>query len=83
MIAAQREAITTIEELLALEEGEMVEGYRDGFSGEPEPGGNRSRAYWHGWRNGNTDFRRAHPDDAQRSLASECAAYIRGKDRPL
>jgi len=46
-----REPVTTAAELLTLDPDEVQEGYRDGFAGEPEPGDNRSKAYWHGWRN--------------------------------
>ena len=35
---------------------EMTEGYRDGFRpGTPEPSGNRSLSYIHGFRNGRAD----------------------------
>ncbi len=27
----------------------MIDGYQAARLGDPEPGGNRSRAYWHGW----------------------------------
>lgn len=36
-------------------EREVIAGYHDGFSGEPEPGDNRSDAYRHGWRSGADD----------------------------
>jgi len=50
-----RTPVTTIEELNAMDNAEIVEGYGDGFSGDAEPGDNRSKAYWHGWRNGRND----------------------------
>lgn len=63
-----RTPVTTLAELDALDEAEMVEGYQDGFAGEPEPGDNRSKSYWHGWRNGHSD--RSHKSDAaQHALA--------------
>lgn len=34
---------------------ELVAGYQDGRSGEPEPGANRSPAYHHGWWAGLSD----------------------------
>lgn len=61
--------VRTLAHLDTLDKEEMVEGYLDGFKGEPEPKGNRSEAYWHGWRNGATDKGFRQPDEAQRELA--------------
>lgn len=63
--------VETQADLATLDSGEVVEGYRDGLRGEPEPGDNRSRAYWHGWRNGMCDSGRRQGDAAQRKLAHE------------
>lgn len=64
-----RANVVTAEELASLEIDEIMEGYKDGWHGENEPGGNRSKAYWHGWRNGHND--RAGISDAdQRKLAA-------------
>lgn len=52
-------------------EDEIIEGYYDGLKNEPEPKGNRSQSYWHGWRNGMVDGRHAKPDEAQRDLARD------------
>jgi hypothetical protein len=60
----------------------MVEGYMDGFRGEPEPGNNRTCSYWHGWRNGATDCRRREVDAAQRELARVVIAHSRGAGGP-
>ncbi|MGC5798861.1 hypothetical protein [Sphingomonas sp. NFX23] len=62
--------VTTIAELDTLDSDEMLEGYRDGRAGELEPGGNRSRSYWHGWRNGTVDGGHQSKDDAQAALAA-------------
>lgn len=61
--------VTTVADLATLDEAEMLEGYLDGFKGEPEPGGNRSRSYWHGWRNGAVDGHHRKSDLAQQMLA--------------
>lgn len=38
-------------------EDEMVEGYLDGFKQDsPEPSGNRSKSYHHGFKNGRDDL---------------------------
>lgn len=42
--------ITTLAELDASDDDECVQGYRDGRADPHEPGNNRSRSYWHGWR---------------------------------
>ncbi len=47
--------ITTARELAALDPVEIMEGYMDGYAGEPRPGANRSPSYRHGWFNGNQD----------------------------
>lgn len=49
-------------------DSEMLAGYWDGLMGGPEPGGNRSHSYRHGWKNGR--------DDRGRS-PRESAGYIR------
>lgn len=46
--------VISIMDLARLDDDEMQEGYRDGFEGLP-CGDNRSRSYWHGWRNGSQD----------------------------
>jgi hypothetical protein len=47
--------VVSLDELDALDSAEMVEGYHDGYQNEPRPSGNRSKSYWHGWRNGMMD----------------------------
>lgn len=54
--------VSTLAELDTLDDDEIVEGYRDGRAGEPEPGDNRSKSYWHGWRNGARDGGYTDPD---------------------
>ena len=61
--------VTTLEDLNSLDEGEMLEGYWSGYDGWPEPGNNRTRSFWHGWRNGAVDGKHREKDDAQAQLA--------------
>lgn len=42
--------VITLADLDSLDEADLVEGYRFAERGDPEPGENRGRAYWHGWR---------------------------------
>ena len=63
--------VYTIADLETLDETEILEGYWDGRKNEPEPGNNRSRSYWHGWRNGMLDGGFRDKDAAQASLAHE------------
>lgn len=60
--------ITTLAQLDALDEAEIIEGYWDGKDNFP-CGNNRSISYWHGWRNGMADGKHAEIDEFQRQLA--------------
>jgi hypothetical protein len=71
---ADRIPVTTISELQELEDSEILEGYVDGRSNEPMPGDNRSKAYWHGWRNGQVDGGHAKIDNAQMELVKKVVA---------
>lgn len=61
--------VCTLEELDALNEGEMLEGYLSAQRGDPEPGENRGKAFWHGWRNRMMDKGELSHDEASRILA--------------
>jgi hypothetical protein len=71
--------VATIAELDQLDADDMVEGFRDSFKGEPEPQGNRSRSYWHGWRNGAVDGGHREKDEAQANLAAAVFAQMGGQ----
>ena len=64
-------SVQTVLEFRQLDDGEILEGYFDGFHGGAAPGSDRSRSFWHGWRNGRVDAGLAVPDAAQRSLEQE------------
>lgn len=66
-----RKPVATVEELSALNTDEILEGYLDGFDNEPVPGDNRSKSYWHGYRNGQVDGGYVAADAAQAALAKE------------
>ena len=58
------EPVRTIAEFRMLDDGEVLEGYLDGFGGAPVATGVRSRSYMHGWRNGMIESERRPPDEA-------------------
>ena len=61
--------VETVADLETLDQDEIIQGYWDGLDNEPEPGNNRSRSYWHGWRNGMVDGGHREKDDSQAILA--------------
>jgi hypothetical protein len=63
--------LRTAAELDALDDAEVLEGYRDGRANEPEPGDNRSLSYWHGWRQGTADGHHRKMDEADGALARD------------
>ena len=69
--------VRTLDDLNSLSEAAMVEGYLSAEEGDPEPGENRGRAFWHGWRNRMMDRGLIPHDDAARQLASEYVARNR------
>ncbi len=65
------EPVRTKADLDTLDHDDIVQGYMSAARGDPEPGPNRGRAYWHGWRNAMIDLGEWQPDDASRALAHE------------
>lgn len=63
------EPVRTLADLESLDDDEILAGYIDTQRGDPEPGPNRGRAYWHGWRNAMIDMGEIPQDDASRQLA--------------
>jgi hypothetical protein len=75
---AEFSPITTVTDFKHLDDGEVLEGYFDGFHGGSAPGSDRSRSFWHGWRNGRVDAGLFEPDLAQRLLAQDFRLLITG-----
>jgi hypothetical protein len=71
------EPVRTMADLELLDEKQIVEGYLSAERGDPEPGPNRGRSFWHGWRNRMIDLGELPGDDASRSLAREYLAAQR------
>lgn len=76
------EPVCTYADLQTLDENEIVDGYLSAERGDPEPGENRGRAYWHGWRNRMIDLGVLPHDEAAWRLAREYLAAQR-RDGPI
>jgi hypothetical protein len=72
-VMLRRVPVTDLRTLHALDPVEMIAGYEDGRANFP-CGDNRSRAYWHGWRNGMIDAGHMPADWASITLAKGYAA---------
>lgn len=66
--------VRTLADLNSLDQEEIFLGYEDGRRGDPAPGHNRSRSYWHGWRNGAVDGGHREKDEHQQALAAALIA---------
>lgn len=66
--------VSTMAELALLDDDEILDGYRCGLQGQPEPGSDKSKSFWHGWRNGMIDRGQIPSDHASTNLAQE---YVR------
>lgn len=71
--------VTTLADLETLDHAEMVEGYSSAERGDPEPGENRGRAFWHGWRMRQIDYGEMPSDAGHRNLAREVVEANRQK----
>lgn len=67
------ERVRTLADLDSLDPTEILEGYTSAERGDPEPGPNRGRGVWHGWRCRMLDFGLIPSDDIHRALT---AAYV-------
>jgi hypothetical protein len=71
------EQVASLLELDELDSDEIVAGYRDWRSGDPEPGPNRGKAYWLGWTNAAYDHRHADAPGVAWAVTCEYAARLR------
>ena len=60
-----------------LDDDECLAGYWSGYRNEPEPGSDKSRSFFHGWRNGRVDGGHAQADQAQTEYARKYVAQRR------
>lgn len=70
--------VRTKDDLRLLDDVEMVAGYRSGYGGDAPHGSDRSRSFWHGWRNGRVDGGYDAIDCYQIALAREMAGQYQG-----
>lgn len=71
--------VRTKADLDTLNEADVIEGYSSAQRGDPEPGENRGRAFWHGWRNRMIDMGQIPGDDASHQLVREVLAAMRAE----
>ncbi len=65
------EPVRTKADFDTLNGADVVEGYMSAERGDPEPGPNRGRSYWHGWRNRMIDMGVLPVDEAAMQLVHE------------
>lgn len=71
--------VATLSDLEKLDADEMLDGYRSGLAEEPQPGSDKSKSFWHGWRNGMMDRGKLPHDDAANALVREMGAKHRAR----
>jgi hypothetical protein len=71
--------VATLDDLDSLDEAEMVEGYLSTRLDDPEPGENRGRAFWHGWRTRMMDYGEIEIDATHRKLVDAWLARERSR----
>lgn len=77
---AEPQPVETLNDLTTIDLSECLSGYLDAINGEPEPGNNRCRSYWHGYMNGTAD-KTGQPNASQRKLAAAILAAANQKGR--
>lgn len=75
------EPVRTLADLDTLDSADIGEGYSTAQRGDPEPGENRGRAFWHGWRNRMIDYGVLANDAASQQLAHEYIERSRNASR--
>ena len=68
---SEYQPLSTAAEAELLDMDDCVEGYKSGLRAESEPGSDKSKSFWHGWRNGMIDRGLMPMDEAARNLCKE------------
>lgn len=63
--------VKTFEDLQNLDPDEVYAGYVDGMTNPTCPGSDKSRSFWHGWRNARMDKGEIPQDSESSQLAHE------------
>lgn len=71
-----RKRVSRRDQLDSLDMDEVVKGRESGLAGEPEPGGNASDSYYHGWAWGAVDGGFREKDEHQIQLSKEVNQWI-------
>ena len=71
--------VTTLADLNSLDQEQIIEGYLTAQRGDPEPGENRGRAFWHGWRCRMFDCGQLTPDAGHIRLVREYVLSCRAR----
>jgi len=66
--------VHTFLDLDGLDHDQVVEGHASAERGDPEPGLNRGRSFWHGWRTRMMDLGEIEIDEGHRNLVREYLA---------
>jgi hypothetical protein len=74
------EPVTTMEQLAALDDDAIVQGYRDGFHDRVNYT-RRDQAYWHGYLNGQCDSGAIPVSGEQKRLARAYVDAIRAMEK--
>jgi hypothetical protein len=69
--------VATFDDLDGLDYDQIVEGYMSAQRGDPEPGQNRGRSYWHGWRCRMMDYGEISIDACHQNLVKEYLEHQR------
>lgn len=73
--------VSTLTDLDSLDDEQMLEGHLSAERGDPEPGQNRGRSFWHGWRTRMMDLGEIEIDDIHRELVEAFVARQRAQER--
>lgn len=68
---AEFHAVSSLVDLMMLDDDDIAAGYHAGLEGAPPPPSDRSKGYWHGWRNGLVDSGRQPADADQLALSRD------------
>jgi len=69
--------LVTNAEAELLDMDDCVAGYLAGYHGDKEPGSDKSKSYWHGWRNGSMDGKHIQVDEPAILLAASVVRNMR------